>query len=196
MLVPAVTLALLAGVFACGAGYGVYREQVTTARVSASTAATMQALVRSTVNAADATTRAQRAESELVFVRSELATAQATIEAMADELTAGGGEVAIKSSGEVSRGTSRTYEVTAYCSCALCCGKSNGITASGTQAHWGTVAASLPFGTKLRIEGFDTVFTVEDRGGAIGSGRVDIWFPTHAEALAFGRRELVVEVLK
>jgi 3D (Asp-Asp-Asp) domain-containing protein len=86
--------------------------------------------------------------------------------------------------------------VTAYCSCEKCCGKSDGITASGIKAHWGMVAAPrwLPFGTKLKIEGFDTVFTVEDRGGAIKGNRLDIWFPSHEEALKFGVKRLRVEV--
>jgi 3D (Asp-Asp-Asp) domain-containing protein len=88
--------------------------------------------------------------------------------------------------------------VTAYCSCADCCGKSDGITASGTKAHWGTVAAPrwLPFGTKLKIEGFDTVFTVEDRGGAIKGNRLDIWYISHEQAKKFGRKALFVEILE
>ena len=61
-----------------------------------------------------------------------------------------------------------TYKITAYCSCAKCCGKSTGRTASGTQATAGrTVAApaNFAFGTKLNIGG--QIYTVEDRGGAI-----------------------------
>ncbi|MDD2497845.1 MAG: LysM peptidoglycan-binding domain-containing protein, partial [Desulfitobacteriaceae bacterium] len=32
------------------------------------------------------------------------------------------------------------FEATAYCSCRKCCGKSDGITASGVRAHKGTIA--------------------------------------------------------
>ena len=44
------------------------------------------------------------------------------------------------------------FKATAYCSCKKCCGKSDGITASGKKAKEGTIACNwLPFGTKLRI---------------------------------------------
>lgn len=81
------------------------------------------------------------------------------------------------------------YKVTAYCPCAKCCGKTNGITASGTQATANrTIAApsSLPFGTQIKIN--EVVYTVEDRGGAIGAGRIDVFFNTHQEALNWGVR--------
>lgn len=88
-----------------------------------------------------------------------------------------------------------TYKVTAYCSCAKCCGKTNGRTASGTKATAGrTVAASSKFayGTKLNIGGH--IYTVEDRGGAITGNRIDIYVNSHAEALRWGVRYLNVSV--
>ena len=77
-----------------------------------------------------------------------------------------------------------TYKLTAYCSCSKCCGKSDGITASGTKATAGrTVAAKgFAFGTKLMING--ETYIVEDRG--VGSGVIDIYFDSHSEALSFG----------
>lgn len=100
---------------------------------------------------------------------------------------------------ESSKPTSNSlgvYEVTAYCACSSCCGKSDGVTASGTQATAGrTIAADtnvLPFGTKVKINGI--IYTVEDRGGAIKGNRIDIYFDSHEEALAFGRQR--VEVFK
>lgn len=89
-----------------------------------------------------------------------------------------------------------TYKITAYCSCVRCCGKSNGRTASGTQATAGrTVAASskFAFGTKLNIGGH--IYTVEDRGGAINGNRIDIYVNSHAEALQWGVRYLPVSVV-
>lgn len=87
------------------------------------------------------------------------------------------------------------YKITAYCSCAKCCGKTNGMTAMGTRATAGrTVAASskYAFGTKLNINGH--VYTVEDRGGAINGNKIDIYVNSHAEALAWGVRYLPVSV--
>ena len=89
-----------------------------------------------------------------------------------------------------------TYKVTAYCSCAKCCGKTNGRTASGTRATPGrTVAASgkFAFGTKLNIGG--NTYVVEDRGGAISGNRIDIYVGSHAEALRWGVRYLPVDVI-
>ena len=87
------------------------------------------------------------------------------------------------------------YKITAYCPCSKCCGKSNGITASGTKATAGrTVAASGKFalGTKLKINGH--IYTVEDRGGAINGNKIDIFVNSHSEALAWGVRYLPVSV--
>lgn len=90
-----------------------------------------------------------------------------------------------------------TYKVTAYCSCAKCCGKTSGRTASGTQATAGrTVAApaNFAFGTKLNIGG--QIYTVEDRGGAIKGNRIDIYVNSHAAALQWGVRYLPVSVVQ
>ena len=90
-----------------------------------------------------------------------------------------------------------TYKITAYCSCAKCCGKATGRTASGTRATAGrTVAASsqFSFGTQLNIGGH--VYTVEDRGGAINGNKIDIYVNSHSEALRWGVRYLPVNVVK
>ena len=92
---------------------------------------------------------------------------------------------------------STVYKITAYCSCAKCCGKTTGITPMGTRATAGrTVAASskFAFGTKLNINGH--VYTVEDRGGAINGNKIDIYVNSHAEALAWGVRYLPVSVIQ
>jgi 3D (Asp-Asp-Asp) domain-containing protein len=85
------------------------------------------------------------------------------------------------------------YKLTAYCSCAKCCGKTDGITASGTHVTAGrTIAApkTFAFGTKIMINGH--VYTVEDRGGAIQGNRIDIYFDTHEEALKFGVKNMEI----
>ena len=90
-----------------------------------------------------------------------------------------------------------TYKITAYCPCSKCCGKTTGMTASGTKATAGrTVAASskFAFGTKLNIGGH--IYTVEDRGGAVNGNKIDIFVNTHAEALQWGVRYLTVSVVQ
>ena len=86
------------------------------------------------------------------------------------------------------------FVATAYCSCAYCCGKTDGITASGTYCTAGrTIAADtsiFPFGTELVIDGH--TYVVEDVGGAIGGHRIDIYFDSHQEALNYGRRTVQV----
>ena len=89
------------------------------------------------------------------------------------------------------------YKVTAYCPCSICCGKTNGITASGTKATAGRTIATdskFAFGTKLSING--TTYVVEDRGGAIKGNKIDLYFNTHAEALAWGVKYLPVQVVE
>ncbi len=79
-----------------------------------------------------------------------------------------------------------------------CCGKSDGITASGAQAVEGiTVAADvniLPFGTKIIIDG--NTYTVQDVGGAIKGNKIDVYFDNHEKALQFGRQTKEVTILE
>lgn len=71
------------------------------------------------------------------------------------------------------------------------------MTASGTKAKKGTVAADTRFyrfGTVMDVPGYG-MGRVEDRGGAIqGPARIDLFFKTHQEALQWGRRRLSVTV--
>ena len=94
------------------------------------------------------------------------------------------------------------YKVTAYCPCEKCCGdQADGITASGkpvtyNEGRFVAADASLPFGTMVSIPGYTTESHVPvlDRGGAIKGGRIDVFFPTHREALEWGVRTLWVRV--
>lgn len=91
------------------------------------------------------------------------------------------------------------YVITAYCPCERCCGKADGITASGVVATEGiTVAADtikLPFGTNIYIDGIGERI-VQDRGGAINGNRIDLYFSDHQSALNFGRQTKQVTILK
>ena len=91
------------------------------------------------------------------------------------------------------------FKVTAYCPGSCCCGAwADGITASGSKADHPLVAApkSIAFGTRLRIPGYANGqwVKVEDRGGAIKEGKMDVLFQTHQEALNWGVQNLDVEI--
>ena len=79
------------------------------------------------------------------------------------------------------------FKLTAYCNCAVCCGRwAGGPTASGKMPEQGRTIATgvLPFGTKLNIGG--KIYTVEDRGTPYG--HIDVYMKNHADAQAFGVR--------
>jgi len=110
-------------------------------------------------------------------------------------------------------------EATGYCPCGKCCSwhrswkppfrpvyssgplkgkpKKVGVTASGTKAKKGTIAADTrfyPFGTIMDVPGYG-MCRVEDRGGAIqGPSRIDLFFRTHQQALQWGRKRVSVHV--
>lgn len=112
----------------------------------------------------------------------------------------------------------RTVEVltTGYCNCEKCCSwttneqgvavysygrmkgrpKVVGQTCTGRKAHRGTIAADpslFRFGTKIIVPDYGPGI-VDDIGGAIKGKHIDLWFPTHQEALEWGRRTLTVTV--
>ena len=91
-----------------------------------------------------------------------------------------------------------TINASAYTAAADECGKSDGITASGLKVKENRTLACpkmYPFGTKIKIEGYGT-YNCEDRGGAIKGNKFDIYMKTKNEAFAFGRRNLLAEVVK
>lgn len=90
-----------------------------------------------------------------------------------------------------------TVVATAYCACESCCGKSDGITASGVKARANhTIAVDrnvIPLGTRILYNGIE--YVAEDTGGAIKGNRIDIYFDSHPEALKWGRRTIEIEVV-
>lgn len=85
---------------------------------------------------------------------------------------------------------------TGYCNCSLCCGQwAGGHTASGTVPkanHTLAVDAhnpKVPMGTKIVMNG--KTYKVEDTGNFARYGTdFDIYFGSHAEALAWGKRKV------
>jgi 3D (Asp-Asp-Asp) domain-containing protein len=69
-----------------------------------------------------------------------------------------------------------------------------GRTATGLTTSWGVVAVDpsvIPLGTKMTIPGYG-VGVAADTGGAVQGNVIDLWFPTVAQALAWGRRTVTI----
>ena len=108
------------------------------------------------------------------------------------------GAVALAMQNDDHRDSSLQATVSAYSWQEPGNGADGAITRSGTVAHWGTVAVDphvIPLGSRLQIEGYDTVFTAEDTGGAVVGNRIEIFFPDEGAALAFGVRSLTVTLV-
>ena len=110
-----------------------------------------------------------------------------------------------------------TVEATAYCPCELCCeGSADGITANGTQTadapHGIAASLGIAMGSRIfvpRGAGYldvsspdERVWPVDDRGGALNSEwrrygvpRIDLRYRSHASALRFGRKLMLVYLM-
>lgn len=93
------------------------------------------------------------------------------------------------------------FRLTAYCPCVKCCGKDDGITATGTTAAEGrTISvdpAVIPYGSTVTLyyeDGTVHTYTAEDCGGAIKENRIDVFFDSHETARAFGVQRAMVYV--
>lgn len=92
---------------------------------------------------------------------------------------------------------------THYCACVKCCGKSNGVTASGKKVYNGMpnpyyIACNwLPLGSVIQVDGVN--YTVVDRGGSRLSqkGRIDIYTPEgHSAALKGGTGSCEIVIVR
>jgi peptidoglycan DL-endopeptidase CwlO len=71
-----------------------------------------------------------------------------------------------------------------------------GNTASGMRTGWGAVAVDpsvIPLGSRLSIPGYG-LGVAADTGGAIQGARIDLWFPSVAQARQWGSRTVTVTV--
>lgn len=113
-----------------------------------------------------------------------------------------GTQVHLANGDELSSYKTANMSTTGYCSCYICCGKNPGdygygLTASGLAQGYGVVGVDtsvIPFGTKLYIEGYGYA-VAGDTGGAIFPTHLDLGFYTHADAVAWGRKDAVVYFL-
>jgi 3D (Asp-Asp-Asp) domain-containing protein/septal ring factor EnvC (AmiA/AmiB activator) len=69
-----------------------------------------------------------------------------------------------------------------------------GTTATGVPVGWGIVAVDpslIPLGTRMTIPGYGEGVAA-DTGSAVQGATIDLWFPTRAQALAWGRRTVTI----
>jgi cystine transport system substrate-binding protein len=69
-----------------------------------------------------------------------------------------------------------------------------GHTATGIPTGWGVVAVDpsvIPLGTRLTVPGYGQGVAA-DTGGAVRGADIDLWFPTLAQARAWGRRTITI----
>jgi 3D (Asp-Asp-Asp) domain-containing protein len=70
----------------------------------------------------------------------------------------------------------------------------SGTTATGLPVGWGVVAVDpsvIPLGTHMTIPGYGEAVAA-DTGGAVIGATIDLWFPTVAQANAWGRRAVTI----
>ena len=89
--------------------------------------------------------------------------------------------------------------VTHYDCCVECCGKDDGITASGVLATPGvTVAVDpsvIPLGSDVLVDYGDGeihYYRADDTGGAVKGNHIDLCVGSHEEALQLGRRTATI----
>ena len=71
-----------------------------------------------------------------------------------------------------------------------------GHTATGVPVGWGVAAvdpAVIPLGSRMTIPGYGEAVAA-DTGGSVRGAAVDVWFPSVAQALRWGRRMVTITV--
>ena len=70
----------------------------------------------------------------------------------------------------------------------------SGSTATGLPVGWGVVAVDpsiIPLGTHMTIPGYGEAVAA-DTGGSVAGATIDLWFPSTAQANAWGRRTVTI----
>ena len=180
-------------------------EQVRDARVAVRTAIRSLAVREARLRAVTASAESARAalararEERAAYVArlaaerrlnereiARLAARAAEIEAKAATIAADAGAPVRAPSPPAGPGTKLTVVATGY---AL-----PGTTATGAPVGWGVVAVDpsvIPLGTRMTIPGYGEGVAA-DTGSAVKGAIIDLWFPTRAQALAWGRRTVTI----
>jgi 3D (Asp-Asp-Asp) domain-containing protein len=135
--------------------------------------------------------RAQRASylAGLAAQRRLNAAAVSTLEQQAQAIETRTSQLSAVTSGgapPIDRGGTMTVTATGY--------SMRGRTSTGAPVGWGVVAVDpsvIPLGTRMTIPGYGEGFAA-DTGSAIRGATIDLWFPTLAQARAWGRRTVTI----
>jgi 3D (Asp-Asp-Asp) domain-containing protein len=107
-------------------------------------------------------------------------------ETKAQQLTQSPPAAALAEPAPAGSGNSLTVISTGYCL--------TGTTATGIPVGWGVAAVDprvIPLGTHLTVPGYGAAVAA-DTGGAIIGGRIDLWFPSCAQASGWGSRSVTI----
>jgi 3D (Asp-Asp-Asp) domain-containing protein/peptidoglycan hydrolase CwlO-like protein len=86
-------------------------------------------------------------------------------------------------------GAKMTVSSTGYCL--------RGMTATGIPVAWGVIATDptvIPLGTRMFVPGYGQGVAA-DTGSAVKGAMIDLWFPTCAQAIQWGRRTVTITLL-
>ena len=87
----------------------------------------------------------------------------------------------------------KEYTATAYCL--------RGVTRTGTRTKLGTIAVDpdiIPFGSILEISSgkYSGVYYALDSGKKVKGNRVDVFIPSHRDAIIFGKRKVLLRLIR
>jgi 3D (Asp-Asp-Asp) domain-containing protein len=157
---------------------------------SASAAALERALAERRGYIASLSSRKQLNASQIASLEIEAATARRRSQALAAAVpayTAPHPEID-ETSTAVAASQTLTVIATGY--------SMSGHTATGLRVGWGVVAVDpsvIPLGTRLTVPGYGQGVAA-DIGHAVQGATIDLWFPTRAQALGWGRRTVTIEL--
>lgn len=158
-------------------------EEANLTRLEAAAASTADSLVRA---GAERTAYINSLEAQQGLTNARIAALDLEArraDAKAATLTTG---AVVSPTADPQPGQTMTVSVSAY--------SLPGYTSSGLPVGWGVAAVDtslIPFGTRFFVPGYGETVAA-DHGTSIIGPRIDIWFPTLAQAQAWGRRTVVI----
>jgi 3D (Asp-Asp-Asp) domain-containing protein len=124
--------------------------------------------------------------ASLTARRNSNSTTISSLDSRARALTAAQDARATQPTAPAGHGRTITVTATGY--------SLTGTTATGVAVGYGIVAVDpsvIPLGTHMTVPGYGEGVAA-DTGGAVRGARIDLWFPTRAEALGWGTRTVTI----